>query len=94
VVKEYGIGQFSDIPDLVFYQVFTNKLLEKNVNNQYSGKTNTEITESITALIIKKIVNDYHLKSCIFIMVEYLWITVNYHEFICGQKVVRCVSMA
>ena len=23
-----------------------------------------------------------------------LWITVNYHEFICGQKVVRCVSMA
>jgi hypothetical protein len=21
-------------------------------------------------------------------------ITVNYHEFICGQKVVRCVSMA
>ena len=47
MVKEYGIGQFSDIPDLVFYQVFTNKLLEKNVNNQYSGETNTEITESI-----------------------------------------------
>jgi hypothetical protein len=32
--KVSGIGQFSDIPDLVLYQVFTNKLLEKNVNHQ------------------------------------------------------------
>jgi hypothetical protein len=31
--------------------------------------------ESIIASKIKKIVNDYHLKSCIFAMVDYLWIT-------------------
>ena len=54
--KVPGIGQFSDIPDLVFYQVFTNKLLEKNVNHQYnttyfSGETNTEVTESIRQVI-------------------------------------------
>ena len=56
MVREYGIGQFLDIPDLVFYQVFTNKLLGKNVNHQYnimyfSRKTNTEITESIRQVI-------------------------------------------
>jgi hypothetical protein len=37
---------------------------------------------------------DYGLKSRIFIEVDDLFVTVNYHEFICGQKVVRCVSMA
>jgi hypothetical protein len=34
------------------------------------------------------------LKGCIIIETKDLRITVNYHEFICGQKVVRCVSMA
>jgi len=37
---------------------------------------------------------DFRLKGCICMNVEDLRITVNYHEFICGQKVVRCVSMA
>jgi hypothetical protein len=36
----------------------------------------------------------YGLKSSIFAEVDDLRITVNYHEFACGQKVVRCVSMA
>jgi hypothetical protein len=41
-----------------------------------------------------KNINDYDLKSKIFIDTDVLWITVNYNEFACGQKDVRCVSMA
>jgi hypothetical protein len=36
----------------------------------------------------------YPMKSRIFIKVDDLLLSVNYHEFTCGQKVVRCVSMA
>ena len=42
----------------------------------------------------RKKINDCGLKDCIFIGINDLPITVNYHEFTCGQKVVRCVSMA
>jgi hypothetical protein len=37
---------------------------------------------------------DNGLKSSIFIVLDVLLLSVNYHEFTCGQKVVRCVSMA
>jgi hypothetical protein len=52
MTDDFLIGKFSGISVLGFYRVFTNKLLEKNVNHQYnityfSGETNPEITESI-----------------------------------------------
>ena len=36
----------------------------------------------------------YRLKFSIFNKNDSLFVTVNYNEFACGQKDVRCVSMA
>ena len=41
------------------------------------------------------IIFDYYgLKSIIFVEVNDLLLSVNYHEFTCGQKIVRFVSIA
>jgi len=37
---------------------------------------------------------DYGLKHSILDKDNGLFLSVNYHEFTCGQKVVRCVSIA
>jgi hypothetical protein len=37
---------------------------------------------------------DFDMKCCMSSINQEINSTVNYHEFICGQKVVRCVSMA
>jgi hypothetical protein len=36
MVQVPGADQFSDISDLGFYRVFTNKLLGKNMNHHYN----------------------------------------------------------
>jgi hypothetical protein len=42
----------------------------------------------------QKISNDSRSKGSMHIKIAIRFVTVNYNEFACGEKVVRCVNMA
>ena len=48
----------------------------------------------ITPYETSRYFDEFYLKCFIGLLVWKNNISVNYHEFTCGQKVVRCVSMA